>query len=283
MKKHLHVFSVLVFLTLWLQPAVASGAWWVLCDSCTSNTDYRNAVLAAPGGDRIYYVSNSNTLDTRKYEKYSTYEDFDGGVVEMTWVSDLALSSAKQDAFGSVLQSADALFTVVDGAALGGGSIADHISDGVLSTGLLATLRMELITRGFFPTAQQAGETVGTGLGTIWRRELSRTESTARQRQLRIRVPYPDDSQLEITLSPDAQTWSELSAKDADGNTLPVHGPDSSGHAPVESGGFIGRSFSFGTGSGVDDLLYWLVGNQGLECDSSFPPGRVVVACRRPD
>lgn len=285
MDKIRQIVLLLVLQIVWLQPVLASDAWWVLCDSCETHTDYRNAVLAAPGGDRIYFVSNANTLDTRKYEQYSTYEDFSDGVVEMTWVTDLELSPSEEAAFASLLESANTIFTVVDAGALDGGStsIADHISSGRLSSSLLNTLRMEMYIRGMFPSNEEATEAAGTGLGTIWKRELSRTTNSARQKALVILVKYPDGSEFEIALSPDGVTWTDLEARDSEGRILPVYGPDASGYAPVDSAGFYGMNFSFGSGSGFDDLFNWLTGNQGLECDVNTYPDRMVVTCRRPD
>lgn len=284
MKKITQLVLLLACQVSWLGSVSASDAWWVICDSCETASDYRNAVLAAPGGDRNYFVSNSDTLETSKFEQYSTYEDFSDGVVKKTWVSDRNLSTAKKAAFASLLGNANTLFTNVDaGTADGAGSITDHISSGRLSPGFLSTLRIELYTQGMFPSSEEATEAAGTGIGTLWNRELSKTTSSARQKSLKIRVRYPDGSEFDITLSPDGQTWSELEAKDADGNGLPVYGPDASGHAPVDSAGFYGRDFSFGPGSGFDDLFDWLTGNQGLECTYTVYPDRMVVTCPRPN
>jgi hypothetical protein len=288
MKKIAIGAAFLLALNLVPMAHASTDAWWVFCGSCETQLQFRDAALEAPGGDRVYFVSNPDTLESRKFEKWSTYEDFSGGVVQMTHVSDLDLSASEADGLRFVLESANALFIAIDRDELdqGVGSVASDISSGALSTQFLSHLQMELITRGMFPSPQSASESVGTGISRFFNLSFSQTTQHARTWPLRIRINYPDGSMLEITLSPDAQTWTQLHAEDADGNRIPVYGPDSSGHAPVDAVGFDGREFIFGPGSGLDSLLDWLntQSSPELECYSEVTvDGGMRVTCIRPN
>lgn len=283
--------GAVLLLTLFLMPAAqaSNDAWWVFCGICESEMDFREAVLAAPGGDRVYFVSNPDTLDSRKFEKRSSLEEVRGAVVQTTEVEDLRLADDEAEGFAAMLESARILQTEIDRADIVGEafdeearSVAGDLDDGVLSTSLLAGLRIALYRQGLFPDAQDASEAVGTAISRLfW---FSNRNAGARWWPLRIKVDYPGGSRLEITLSADAQTWSLLHIEDADGNEMPVYGPDSTGHAPVDAAGFVARELLFGAGAGVDALLEWLnvQSNPALECDSApVGNGRVRLTCQR--
>lgn len=284
------ITCVAFLLALFLIPApqASNGSWWVFCGVCESEMDFRQAVLAAPGGDRVYFVSNPDTFDSRKFEKRSTLEEVSGGVVQTTQVDDLRLTADEAEGLASVLQSAKVLHTELDRADIenevferDARSIAEDLNGGVLSASLLSWLRIALYEQGLFPDAQSASEAVGTAISRLF---WFSNRNAARWWPLSIEVNYPDGSRLAITLSSDSQTWSLLQAEDAVGNILPVYGPDSSGHAPVDAAGFVGLEFVFGAGPGVEALLDWLNGqsNPALDCNGMLADkGRVRVTCQR--
>lgn len=266
----------------------SNDAWWVFCGICESEMDFREAVLAAPGGDRMYFVSNPDTFESRKFEKRSTLEEVSGGVVQTTRVEDLRLAGDEAEGFAAMIDSARILQIEIDRADLvseafeeEAQSVADDLHWGVLSTSLLSGLRIALYRQGLFPDAYEASEAVGTPISRVF---WFLDRDGVRWWALSIQVNYPDGSVLAITLSADAQTWSLLHIEDADGDEMPVYGPDSTGHAPVDAAGFVAREFMFGDGAGVDALLEWLnaQSNPVLDCDrESADNGRVRVTCQR--
>lgn len=270
-------FSYLVWLGIGLSipgSVVASSAWWVLCDWCTTDTAFRHQALNAPGDYTPIYVTNRETNETRKYNRWTLLEDFDTGVTQWTEVVAADFPVAEKSVFQQAVEDATTIsvgfprskLTGFSGAGLRR-SVVEEIASGRLSGDFLGSLRNYLRTEGFYFSGNEISTRLESALMGI---SSSVTSSGVRQFPLQATVTYDDGSKIQITLSADASEWFEVAIFDADGNEIAVIPPaDGSGNATYDPRGNDGREFRFGGGEGARTAIYQLQ----RAVDGMQPPG----------
>lgn len=143
-------------------------AWWMLCNSCEQAMVFRTTAVNGTGGDGIVFVSNPDTLETRKFDRFSTYEDFGNGVVRMIHVSSATLSASEGEVLQGALENGNTVWVAMDRNDLNlpsASSSIDDLSNGMLYPALLSGLRQNLTQRNFFPSASSVGADLGVQLG----------------------------------------------------------------------------------------------------------------------
>ncbi|MEX2499141.1 MAG: hypothetical protein WD397_09745 [Wenzhouxiangellaceae bacterium] len=254
----------------------ASSAWWVMCDSCTSDTAFRHQALTAPGSYTPIYVTNRETNETRKYNRWTFLEDFDTGVTQWTEVVSADFPVAEKSVFEQAVEDATTIFvglprsnlTQFSGAGLRDSAV-EEIAAGRLSSDFLSSLRNYVRTEDFFPSVDEISGEIGTTIGGL-SSSLSVSPSGVRKFPLQVTVTFGDGSKIKITLSADASEWSEVAIFDADGNEIAVVLPsDGSGNATYDPRGNDGREFRFGGGEGAANAIRQLQ----RAVDGMLPPG----------
>ncbi|MBY6205212.1 hypothetical protein [Halomonas denitrificans] len=220
--------KVLILALLFLvQPAKASLAWWELCSTCSSDNQFQVAAIDAHGEDETVYVSNPNTLETRKYSRFFTWEDFGTGPVRMTHVAEAYFPQHEKDAFREALEKSQITQFSIDQselAAYSGGlspspSALFDIRTGYLRNSFFSALRVGISTNGLLPTVDSTGASAGVqlrGLGAN-----GGVSESLRVVPLTIWIRYPDRSRIEVTYHPDG-TWSDIVVIDPEGNAIDV-------------------------------------------------------------
>ena len=106
-------------------------------------------------------------------------------------------------------------------------------------------------------------------------------QTNLRTKPLTIKINWPDGSYIQVVISADAFTWTELAAYDADGNILPVSPSASGAGYYFDPDGFADREFSFGENAYTSGLLDWLESFPMVNCRAEFEANRVSVICTR--
>lgn len=276
MKRSIHATWFLAVLLLVSGSAMASSAWWVMCDSCTTETHFKYQALNAPGTYTPIYVTNRETNDTRKYDRWTSIEDFDGTLIQRTEVFAADFPTAEKSVFEQAVEGATTIIlgfprsrlTEFSAAGLRRSAV-EEIAAGRLSSDFLSSLRNRVMTDGHFPSEASISSQIGAVLGGI-SSSVSVTSSGVRKFPLQVTVTFEDGSKIKITLSADASQWSEVSIFDADGNEIAVVMPgDGSGNASYDPGGNDGREFRFGGGEGAANAIHQLQ----RAVDGMLPPG----------
>ncbi|MCC5866561.1 MAG: hypothetical protein JJU31_15675 [Wenzhouxiangella sp.] len=277
---------VIVFYLFSMPMAQADGpnAWWIICDTCITEDDFRNVAPEAPL-DGIVFVSNGESGVSHKFERSTLIEDAPGAIIVTILISDLPMPEWQAAVFNEALESARTYLVGMPRDSIPMldpvGSVVDDVFNGQLRADFVQWLQFELISRGHFPDVQSVSSEAGATVRGIAFRG-GQSSNQARTRPLLVRVSYPDGSKVTLTLSPDAQSILAVTMTDADGNVLPTLGVG--GSLALDREGFMGREFLFG--SPVDELLNWLnmAGSSGhTECRGEITDdGRVQVICRRP-
>jgi hypothetical protein len=272
--------QVVVLCVMSMFASIAAGsesAWWVICDSCESDSEFASRALNAPGSYALIYVSNRGRNETRKFQRWTSFEDFEGGIVQRTEVSRLDMDAVEKGAFRSVIQDANTHFQALPRSALDmwssvgeRGSAVQEIASGTLSFDFLGSLRSALIHAGLFPTERSINLGAGKqlkGISVIGQVSSSKV----RQYPLRVRVFYEDGSRISVTLSADASTWSEVTITDRDGNELHIR--NDSGRFSVDPNANDGRDFRWGGGPATRDAIVQLTAFLDTMRDPGSTPG----------
>lgn len=282
------LFLALIFVDY--SAAAESEAWWVICDSCESDTDFRLAAYQAPL-DGVVLVTNSDTGISRKFDRLTVIVDLPGEIVVSVNISDLTMPSTLEHVLSAAFEGANTIYIVVDRGNFSappgpGGSSASSVVDDLQFGRVIADFRhgvySYLLHRGMFPTPQSVGIQ-----GSVTIRGLSLGGSVAnalRTRPIRVEVRYLDGSRLALTMSPDGMSISEVSIYDADGNELPSS-VNASNRIELDRDGFQGREFEFGHApmAFMDWLNHGGSGSGGgLSCRVEWTDGGVAVICRQP-
>lgn len=90
-------------------PAHAQNAWWQLCNSCQTESDFVQSAVSAPGSYEVVYVSNRLSNVTHKFERFFTMEDLDGGYVYMTHVTHVEFPASEKAVFESVIEDSQSI------------------------------------------------------------------------------------------------------------------------------------------------------------------------------
>lgn len=277
-------FLVFIF-SFAMNSAAADGpdAWWVICDSCTTDVDFRHAAQESPI-DGFVFVSNGNSGITQKFQRITMIEDAPGEIIVSVLIYDLPIPDGQAALLDDALESARVYLSSVPRDAIPilgpADSIVDDLQNGRLRADFITNLRVLMKQRGRFPTTESLSGTGGVTFRGI-KIEGTATSNQARTQPLAVRIFYPDGSLVSLVFTPDSVDVQEVVLTDAEGTILPTE--DDS--LRLDREGFIGRDFEFG--APAHELLHWLnsaanTGGGQLECRAEITDSRVKVICRQP-
>ncbi len=272
--------------------ASAETSWWAFCDICIGDSDFRHHATQVTV-DGIIYVSNRSTNTTRKFQRWTTYEDFSDGVVQMTHVFEAPMAAQEKGAFEQVINNADTGFAQINrdeleivGAGHAGSGLDDLRSDGGLSFNFLGAVRAHVVNLGHFPSESSISSAVGGSVKIVSGNVSNASSRGVRVAPLRVQVDYPDGSNVKMTLSPDAQRFSEIILTDMNGEELRITGQDENGETRITVSGFADKEFFFGASDkAVLDLFGFInrTSGGGLSCVAEAVAKELVrVVCQRP-
>lgn len=282
--RHLASFMLFLF-SASLVHASDSNAWWIICNTCASEADFRLAAQEAPI-DGFVFVSNGESGESRKFERLTLIEDAPGSIIVTVVISDVPLPPAQASVLTETLASARTILVGMPRDSVPGlnpvGSVVGDVSNGQLRAGFMTFLMFELHRAGYFPDSQSVGSELGLNLWGIAVRG-HQASNQVRQKPLWVSVVYPDGSRVVIAFSEDAKDIVSVEITDAEDNPLPLLGRNWDGGIGLDREGFMGREFAFG--DPVNELLNWLNGAAGggaMECRAEVTEDGVRVICRQP-
>ncbi len=270
--------------------ATAETSWWSFCDICIGDSDYRyHATQIAVNG--TIYVSSVSTNTTRKFQRWTTYEDFSDGVVQMTHVFESPMAAQEKNAFEQVIANAARGFTQINreeldqyGAGQAGSGLDDIGSNGGLFFTFLNAVTAHVVNLGLFPSESAISTELG---GTV--RIISGNYGSAHSRGLRIaplviQIDYTDGSKIQMQLSPDATTFSKITLTDMNGEKLQITGQNENGETRLTISGFADKEFFFGASDQAALRLFDFINAQSggsLSCITEAVAKGFRVACQR--
>lgn len=263
--------------------AHGSDAWWIICNSCTTDTQFRHAAREAPL-DGMVFVSNGHNEVTQKFERLSIIEDAPGEIIVWISVIDVPISDAEAAVFNQALEKATVFLTSFRRDSIPGldpvDSVLGDVQNGRLRAAFVQWLRAELMWRGHFPSPQSVSGQAGVTIGGITIQ--GSVTDQVRTNPLMVVITYPDGSRVTLTFSKDSESILEATVTDADDNDLPISGINSDGSIGLNRDGFMGREFNFG--ASASELLDWLnLASQIGEpiCRVVYSEDSVTVICER--
>lgn len=216
------------------------GAWWDICDSCVTEEDFHHRALQVPQPYTEVYVTNSSTNETQYYQRTILLDDLWGEHRITITAYRQSMSTQELQAFAEAVENSGVVFVSigrdsVDGwAPSGRESVGGDLESGRLSSAFLSGLRTYLLLKNFLGTTSQISTQTSINLGILSYDLQVDPNRDLRSLPLVIKVNYPSGSTLQITLSPDFSSWSELEIRDDAGAEIPVEDPnDPSGISPV--------------------------------------------------
>jgi len=259
MKKSLLATVWLFVLVLVSGNSFASSAWWVLCDWCETDSDFQHQALNAPGSYSPIYVTNRNTNETRKYDRVVVIDDLWDGVQQTVIVSPAVFPASVQAVFEQAVNDANIIHfriprdNLVDIFPNLGeqGSVVGDIQNGLIDNEVINAVTQEIERQNLLPTHTSVNNQAGLGAqsriggisGSIG------AGGTIRIRDLNIVITYSDGSTISFRRRGSDGALVNFSVKDAEGNSIPVTGPDQGGTVSLNLGSLLDRDFYFG-GSG---------------------------------
>lgn len=272
-----------LFLSLW-SPVHAQNAWWQLCNSCQTESDFVQSAVSAPGSHELVYVSNRLSNVTYKFDRFFTREDIDGGYVYMTHVTHADFPASEKAIFESVIEDSQRIYAPIDRSVLDGlapigspNSVAGDLTDGFINQGMMSAISLWLEWSGHLPDRGTVNEELGLDLGDLG--FLVGQSEELRTKVLTVRIQYPDGSYLQFSRQPDG-TLNNWTASDSAGNQVVLAG------SAVHEGRFGDNApYEFGPGGDVRDAVIGMI--EALQtthyrCSmEDRPNGAVRVTCIR--
>jgi|GEM_PF-6639620 len=270
--------------------ASAETSLWTFCDICVGDSDFRHHATQVTV-DGTIYVSNRSTNTTRKFQRWTTYEDFSDGVVQMTHVFESPMETQEKNAFNQVINNADTGFAQINreeleqyGAGEAGSGLDDLGSDGGLFFSFLNGVTAHVVNLGLFPSESAISSELG---GTV--KIISGNYANAHSRGIRvaplvIQVDYADGSMIQMQLSPDATTFSQITLTDMNGEKLQITGQNENGETRITVSGFADKEFFFGASDAAALRLFDFINGQSggsLSCITEAVAKGFRVACQR--
>jgi len=291
-KIRLHAFSILAALLVSGSGFASTASWWMLCDWCESDSDFQHQALNAPGEYTPIYVTNRETNDTRKFDRFFIVNDLEGGIEQQVIVTATEFPAAEKTVFEEAVQNANIIFIRIprsDLVGLVGGlgsqsSVVGDISTGSVDNRVVTAAGLSLEIRRVLPSrlsvnAEAGAQIAGTG-GNVGAGE------TIRVKDLAIEIVYEDGSTMSFRRRGSDGAFVDFSATDADGDATNIDGPP---ERTVNPGAFVGREFNFGGPNaqfGALGLMDFLTSEAGLQCSASINEidgvEVVTVICHRP-
>ena len=225
--KNLPLNSLFILLLLWTSSSFADPAWWKICTECQEANDFQVEAVNTSGGDGLVFVSNPDSLQTKKFNRFSTLEDFGTGLVRMTHVIEAQLTPQEQNAFRDALEKSQLTFATLDSAMVNAyAGVPDYpsaifaIRNGRLGNSFFFGAQSSIHAAGMIPTRESVGASAGVNILEVISGQSGANE-TIRVVPLSIRVQYPDGSNINAVYHPDG-SWSDVHLVDEDGNTIDI-------------------------------------------------------------
>jgi len=259
-------------------------AWWDICDACTTDSDFSSRAAQIPPPYERVYISNSQTNETRRFQRIFIEDDLWGGSSLTIIATEEPLSTVEAQVFEEVIQNSRAVFASFDRDTLdfhsglsGRDSVVGDLTTGGLSGGLLSGLRTYLRTQGYGGAESRVSSATNIDFWVI-SYDLDISPGDLRTQPLTVRIRYPDGSSVQIEFNEDLTEVLSVTAIDADGNEIAFELSSGSNPAvrPV-----AGTEYSFGTANPgwVFDFQNALEGS-GWTCQSwTTSEEHVVVLC----
>ena len=298
MKKSLSATVWLAVLLVVSGNSIASSAWWMLCDWCQTDSDFQHQALNAPSTYSPVYVTNRQTNETRKYNRTFIVDDLWDGIEQTVAVTTANFPASVKAVFEQAVNDANIIFVrlpredlVGNFSNLGGqDSVVGDISNGSIDNEVINAVIQEIERLNLLPTHISVNNEAGLGLqskiggvsGNLG------SGSTIRIRDLNIEITYSDGSTISFRRRGSDGKLVNWSVKDAEGNSLPITGPDESGNVNLNLGSLLDRDIFFG-GSGsqlaVLALMDLIHRETGVVCSSGVASRNgvevIVVRCSR--
>ncbi len=281
----LSILAIFASLLLLLSfPAHSQNAWWQLCDSCQTESDFVQSAVSASGSYELVYVTNRSSNVTYKFERFFTKEDIDGGYVYMTHVTHADFPVSEKAVFESVIEDAQRIYAPIDRSVLDGlapignpDSVAGDLTNGFISQGMSSALDLWLEWSGHLPSRETVNDQLGLDLGDFG--FLVGQSDELRTKVLTVRIEYPDGSYLQFSRQPDG-TLNNWTASDSNGNEIVL-----TGSAVNEERFGDNAPYEFGPGGDVRGAVIDMINalkTTRWECTMEDRPGGVVrVNCIR--
>jgi len=210
-----------------------SEAWWDICDSCYSDSDFSSRAVQIPQPYERVYISNSQTNETRRFQRSFIVDDLWGDQSLTIIANEEALTAQEAQAFEETIQGADALQIGISRDTLDGysglsgrDSVVGDLATGSLSDGLLTGIQTYVRSQGYAGSASdvEAETEVDTLILSF---NLTINLDDLRTEPLVVRITYPDGSRLQIKLAKDLTEVLSISGTDAEGNEIKFDQNDS--------------------------------------------------------
>jgi len=268
--------------------AAEPDAWWEICDSCTTDDDFRGRALQVPEPYTRVYVTNRESNVTRRFGRLIIVDDlWDTRSVTISVFSE-EMTAQEEQAFSQTVQNAGAISVTInrstlDGYAPGGrDSVVGDLQNGRLDPGLLNGLEIWLRFNGYAGSASQVSSETGADLGVVSFNLNIKPDGSIRTQSLIIKIRYPSGSTVQIKLSADFSTWSQLAITDDDGTPIPVEDPNDPVGSFVDPINDRGMFFDTASQRFIDRLRDALDDRTALSCRTEFFDARVAVICSTP-
>lgn len=288
------LLATMLLLTAFLFPdrGSASSAWWMLCDSCTTDQEFRYQALVAPGSYSPIYVTNRDTNETRKFERFTSVEDFHGSLVRRTEVVPAEFAPGVEEVFRQSVQNSNIHYQVLPRNDMAGliptigreTSIVGDLRNGQLRPAFVTALRELVERRGLLPTHESIN--VEAGVETPIVGANYGQGGTIRKRDLILVIQYDDGSTISVVRRPDG-TFVEWQAADGNETVIPLDVPTGTGSVPVDPEAFGGTSFHFGGGrenraaaEALRDAIGAATGG-GISCTATSTLNGIRLTCPR--
>jgi hypothetical protein len=292
MKKVLLATMLLLAAFLFPDRGSASSAWWMLCDSCTTDQAFRYQALVAPGSYSPIYVTNRDTNETRKFERFTSVEDFHGALVRRTEVVPAEFAPGVEAVFRQVVLSGNEIFAIIPRNDLAGlvpgvdreSSVVGDLAGGSLRASFINAFILEIERRGLLPTHESIN--VEAGVETPIAGANYGQGGTIRKRDLSLVIQYDDGSTISVVRRPDG-TFILWEALDGNETVIPLDAPTGTGSVPVDPEAFGGTSFHFGGGrdnrvgaEALRDAIGVATGG-GIRCTANTTLHGIELTCPR--
>lgn len=259
MKRLFRRLCVVVFLVMSANAQGAEPSWWMICDTCVTDSDFQLEAMRAPSPYEVVYVSNKRTIETRMFSRVSVMEDWGDGLQQLTTVSPLYLGAGDEAIFSAALVGATETEIVLErneliGLTFGYGSSSSAVGDLypnmpgpsnpwiVVDSRWLTAIRNYIKQNNLLPSKESVSAEGGlTILGTGGQAGYS---ETIRTDDLTIVITYQDGSTLRVVRDGPTGEYVQWQITDAEGKVITLV-VNENGVGGVSADLFLGQSFEF--------------------------------------
>lgn len=265
--------------------ATEPDAWWDICNSCMTDDDFRSRALRIPLPYTDVFVTNSELNVTQRFLRSFTAEEDLGGTYFITLSAQReTMSALEKQVFEETVHSAGTVWLSVDRndlffAPSGRDSVAGDLTTGRLDPALLSGLLTHLQVNGYQGSSSEISTRTGINLVVVSHDVEQVSSNEIRTQPITIRITYASGSTVQLVLSADFSTWSQVAVTDDAERPLPIG--DIEDGAPLNP--IADQQMFFVTANEwfIDNLLRALEDLTGRSCRSEMTENSVTVICSR--